>query len=293
MYTLKYVKESGEIFYFDPAHRMQYDLDPLSEIPIEISTSQGVTQVGATLENRMVDGIDRVITGHFNGYANERKQEMLYIFSPFSSGRLYFNDKYYCDCVVKSTPAIGSVRWDPGFVIQLYCAYPFWLEDQSVIETMQTYTPCFFFPDPTSGENEEYHGYDKHIFAIKNDATFFTIHNDSEVDTRFTATFVTDGICSNYGIMNIRTMEKLQLNDTLNLYEKVKVYWDNGILKLEKTVDGVTTDIFSCLDEDSDLFWLYQGDNVLQAFAESDQWPIVTIEYNNTYAGVYDGMGEE
>ncbi|MCD8211428.1 MAG: phage tail family protein [Oscillospiraceae bacterium] len=290
MYALRFDKDNGDQFYFDFDHNILVDLDPLSEMDVDIATSQGVSQIGSTVENRSVAGLTRVLTGTILHDANEIKEQMLTVFSPFSSGKLYFNDKYYCDCIVEKTPEIGKLHRNVEFTLSLYCAYPFWLQDNLINVSGNAYEACFKFPGPTSGAEEEYTNYDQHIYAIMHEGSFFTVHNDSEVDTRFAVYFyvITSESVSDYGIINVRTMEKIQINDTLNIYDKVKVYWDNDILKVEKTSNGVTENIFSTLDEDSDLFWLYQGDNVFQTFG-SGGTPSVEIEYQNAYVGVYDG----
>ncbi len=74
---------------------------------------------------------------------------------------------------------------------------------------------------------------------------------------------------TNYGILNAATGEKLSLTDTLAIGETVNVYRDNGRLKVEKESGGVTTDIFSRLDEDSTLFSLAVGDNIIKMTADS------------------------
>ncbi|MCD8207078.1 MAG: phage tail family protein, partial [Bacteroidales bacterium] len=258
MYRLKFVKSTGDIFYFDVAHRILMDATPLSELDVNISTSQGFSQVGTTVENRSVDGVEREITGRIIGWANDIKEQMLHIFTPFSEGKLYFNDKYYCDCIVRTTPAIGSPKRDVGFAIILYCAYPYWMYAEETNVFMNTWTPCFRFPGPSSAIGTNY---DSHCFGIKNESAFVNIYNEGEVDTTFDITFTTDSeTYTNYGIVNVYTLEYIQINDTLSFGETTRIYRDGANLKVEKTLaDGTVQDIFSLLDEDSTLFYLHPG----------------------------------
>ncbi|MCD8208140.1 MAG: phage tail family protein [Bacteroidales bacterium] len=264
-------------------------MEPLSELDVDIGTSQGVKQIGSTVENRSVAGMTRVITGTILHDANAIKQQMLHIFTPFTSGKLYFNDKFYCDCVVSKTPEIGKLHRNVEFEMEVYCAYPYWLGAEATNVFMNTYTPCFRFPGPTSAIGTNY---DQHCFGTKNESSFVNIYNEGDVDATFDLIFTTDAdTVSNYGIVNVYTLETIIINDTLTFGESVRVYRDGAQLCVEKTdADGNVTDIFSKLDEDSNLFYLTPGDNVFRAFADDDLMPVVIITYNTTYLGVYDGM---
>ncbi len=289
MYNARFEKSNGENFYFDIEHRIVFDLEPLSELDVDISTSQGVAQLGSTVENRSVGGVERDITGHIVGYANDIKNQMLSIFTPFSGGKLYFNDRYYCDCVVKRTPAIGSATRDVGFSISLYCDYPYWYAAGESYAALNTWAGCFRFPGPTSevGTN-----YDLHCFGTKNENAFVNIYNAGSASVPFSVTMSTDSeSVTGYGIVNVYTLEYFMLDDTLHGGETVNVYWDGARLRVTKTLsDGTTEDDFAALNEGSSLFYLEPGDNILRTFSESGETLSATVTYRTAYVGVYDGM---
>lgn len=280
MYTCRFIRDDGETFAFDYDHRIIFDLDPLSELDVTISTSQGFQQVGEMVENRSVSGVYRQISGTIVGNASWQKRQMLNVFLPFSNGKLYFNDKYYCDCVVSKTPAIGAQTRDCKFSIMLYCNYPYWYNATESTPAIGVWQGAFQFPVC----------YDEHIYGTMDSSAFTTITNQGNADAAIDITFEAEYTVSNYGIINADTLEKLQINDTLHIGESSHVYRDGTNIYVEKTVDGVTEDIFALLDEDSDLFYLHPGQNIIRTFADDDENVICRIKYRDVWVGVYDGM---
>lgn len=281
MYSAKFVANDGKTFYFDYDHSIIFDIDPLSELDVSISTSQGFQQIGNTIEGQSVEGISRTITGKIIGQADAIKRQLLSVFAPFTSGRLYFNEKYFCDATVQKVPAIGVKHKDVSFSLLLYCAYPYWQRATDSSYMVGQYDPAFSFPVL----------YDSHIFGTKSENAFVNCYNGGAVPVPFDVEFTSEATVTNYGIINVNTLEELRLVDTLNVGESVRVYRESGRLHVEKTVDGETEDAFSLLDEDSTLFSLEVGDNVIRATADSGADNIVvSISFRDTYAGVYDGM---
>lgn len=274
--------QTGRSFQFGYNHGTLFDIDPLDGIEIDISTSQGFQQTGVTVENRSVGGVERQIKGVILGNAANAKNSMMNVFSPMATGKLFFNEKYYCDAVVKTAPAIGVKNTSPSFVITLFCAYPYWL---NVIENgyvLGGYTKAFRFPINYATT---------HRFGTKNPSAFVDCHNNGVVDLPYTATFTALATVKNYGILNAKTFEETKINDTLSIGEKTVIRRENGRLVVKKTVNGKTTDIFSKLDEESDLFVMRPGENQLKATAESGQENLlVSISFSDAFAGVYDGM---
>ena len=81
--------------------------------------------------------------------------------------------------------------------------------------------------------------------------------------------------------------EYIKIFDNLNIGDETFVYRKNGRLIVEKNGE----DIFSLLDEDSNLFSVNAGDNPLKATADSgDENLIVSVSFFEPYSGVYDGM---
>lgn len=283
MYNARFLNtQTGKSFQFGYPYGTLFDIDPLDGLGIDISTSQGFQQTGVTVENRSVGGVERQIKGVILGKANSAKQNMMNVFWPMASGKLFFNEKYYCDAVVKTAPAIGVKDTSPNFVITLFCPYPYWLDVNEHGYIAGGYTPAFRFPVNYATP---------HRFGTKNPSAFVNCYNNGVVDLSYTATFTALATVENYGIINAVTLEEIKINDTLNIGEKTVIRRENGKLLVEKTVDGVTSDIFSALDEESDLFVMRPGDNPIKATADSGQADlVVSVAFSDAFAGVYDGM---
>lgn len=282
MYNARFVSDNGNTFRFGYEYGTLIDIDPLAGVEVDISTSQGYQQVGETLENMSVGGVERQLSGVIIGDATETKRRMFQVFTPQTTGKLYFNDKYYCNAAVKTVPEIGVKTKNVTYVIDLYCVYPYWMGATEKGYLLGGYTPAFSFPVNYANP---------HTFGIKSENAFTNCVNDGAVSVPFTAEFTATADVENYGLINVTTLEELKINDTLTVGERTKIYRENGRLYLEKTVAGVTSDIFAALDEDSNLFQIYPGDNILMEQADSGGANLMaTVSFSDAYPGVYDGM---
>lgn len=283
MYEARFLNTStGRSFRFGFPYGTVFDIDPLDGVGVDISTSQGFQQVGVTVEGKSVGGTQRQIKGQIIGPANIVKRDMMQVFSPMASGKLFFNEKYYCDAVVKTTPSFGAGRRDVPFVVELYCPVAYWYDVSEHGYIVGGYTPAFRFPV----------NYAKpHRFGIRNPSAFINCYNGGVAALPYTATFTALADVENYGIVNAVTLQELKINDTLHTGERTVVRRDNGRLIVEKTIDGVTTDIFSALDEDSNLMTMQPGNNPVKVMADSGADSlVVSVAFSDAFAGVYDGM---
>lgn len=281
MYKARFERDDGKNFYFDREHGVIFDISPLSELDVTVATSQGFQQVGTTVENRSIGGVSRKISGTILGEANDAKRRMLNVFAPFASGRLVFNEKYYCNAVVKKTPALAVRSYDCAFTLMLYCAGPYWLKLKESGYVLGGYTPAFSFPVNYATP---------HCFGIRNLSAFTNCRNSGDVDALYSVEFGALADVTDYGITNVYTLETMRFHDTLKYGEKMRVYRSAGRLYVEKdTADG-TVDAFETLDESSNLFYMHPGDNVIKPEGDSAENLVVSIRFSDAYTGVYDGM---
>ena len=130
-----------------------------------------------------------------------------------------------------------------------------------------------------------------HIFAIEGAGGFVNVYNGGQVEANFRLEFYAKGEVENPEIINATTQEFLRINGTFKNEDKIVVYRKNGRLLVEKENNGKTEDIFSMLDEDSDLLTIHVGDNVLKATAaKNDNLLTTTIIFNAAVVGVYEGI---
>lgn len=275
MYSARIETDAGKVVRFGYKHGNIFDISPLSGVDVTLGTSQGFQQVGETVETQSVKGITRTIRGTFTGSDPEMAaRAMLKALPLFSTGRLIFNDEYFCRIYLKKTPyvhrdSLGKYTFD----MMVYCETPYWLDIHSDQYVMGGYTAAFMFPVV----------YDSHVFGVRNESAYTNCINSGAMDVPFTARFTTDTETANFGILNINTLEHLTLNTTLGQDESITVSRENGRLYVQRGEE----DVFAILDENSDLFVLHPGDNVLKMTAESGLEGLrVSISYNAAEIGV-------
>ena len=281
MYNAKFVKSNGDVFSFGLEYGTIFDISPLSELDVQIGTNQGFQQIGDTIQTRGMKGVTRTIRGRTIGEANSLKMRMLTVFSPFASGKLYFDGKYYCNAVVKKTPAISVNDHDAEFSMMLYCPSPYWYAAQQSSYSIGRIIPAFHFPT----------AYTTHKFGTKNPSAFTNVYNPGEDTDDFELEFAATGDVTTFGVIDINTQEFIEITTKLTAGEVVRMYRDSGRLRVEMLSGGVATDIFGLLKYDSNLFTIRSGDNVWKMYAGAGIDSLsVEATFNAAYPGVYDGM---
>ena len=281
MYNAKFVKSNGDVFSFGLEYGTIFDISPLSELDVQIGTNQGFQQIGDTIQTRGMKGVTRTIRGRIIGEANSLKRRMLTVFSPFASGKLYFDGKYYCNAVMKKTPAISVNDRDAEFSMMLYCPSPYWYAAQQSSYSIGRIIPAFHFPT----------AYTTHKFGTKNPSAFINVYNPGEDTDDFELEFSATGDVTTFGVIDINTQEFIEIAAELTAGKVVRMYRDSGRLRVEMLSGGVVTDIFGLLKYDSNLFTIRSGDNVWKMYAGAGIDSLsVEATFNAAYPGVYDGM---
>lgn len=282
MYYAKFTNSKGNTFNFGYKYGNLFDIDGLTGLDVSIAFSQGFNQIGETAENKTVKSRSFEITGRLLGDAAQSKKKMLSVFAPMESGRLFFEDKYYIDCIVQHSPIITIDKKDPKFELVVVAPYPYWQKVTNDSFVVGGYEPAFRFPVNYS---------EPHTFGIAKAGTFINAFNSGEVDVFYRLEFRSNGETLNPQIRNALTGEYLKLNTTIVAGEKYSIYQTAGGLSVEFEKNGVTEDAFALLDEDSDLMTIHAGDNLISATAEDgENLLITTITFNAAVVGVYEGM---
>lgn len=282
MYSATFYADNGNAFYFGYEHSTIFDIDPLSGIPVEISTSQGYQQVGQTVEAQTVEGISREVRGVITGEAITVQKQMQNTFRASTKGKLYFNDRYYCDCVVERTPTFQkSASGKISFSLMLFCAYPYWSDAGETVATLGGYTPAFSFPVC----------YDSHTFGIRDENAYTELVNSGEAECNYVATFWCSGSVTGYGFEEVNTLSFLRLNDTLTQGETVTVSRTGGLVTaVKRYANGREESIFSRVDEDSTFLSVPEGTSVVKALPSGNPNLYCSIAFSIVHGGVFDGM---
>lgn len=282
MYSAKFINnDNGYTFDFTLENNVIFDIDPLSELDIDIGAAQSYDQIGETVESQAIKGITREIRGVLLGEANNRKGTLLRAFAPRTHGRLTFNDEYYVDCYIKKTPAISVQPENAKFSLMVFCPYPYWSHVDEISQKLNVYQKAFSFPV----------AYASHVFGTRVTGGFISVYNEGTAPAYFTIEFIASATVQNYGILNVTTNKYIQINDEISVGDTVRVYREYGRIYAQKTTSGVTTDVLSSFDIGSKFYTLATGENILKLYASTNENNLgALISFRNVYTGVYDGM---
>lgn len=279
-YKLTIRSQNGRTVTFNHGSGLSGNLDPISGVEVEISTSQGVNQIGESITDQTVGSVVRTLSGECLSVAAAKA--LLQALPPLSGGQLILNDRYACQYVVKRSPYLvrtpGS-RNGRTFSALLQCSLPYWQSVDSVSCMMGGYVPSFRFPVNYSTS---------HRFGTRNPGAFVNVLNPGDFRTSFEAVFAADTTVKDPSLLNCVTGAKLRLLTTLEPGQTFRVCRVNNQLQVTKTAQGQTTDAFACLDDDSSLFYLEAGDNLLKIEAESGTDALrCSVTFRPAYMGVY------
>ena len=281
MYNCKFISDNGTVFLLGTANNIVFDIDGLSGISVNIGTSQGFSQVGETVETKSIGGKTLTVKGVIYQNIATTKKALKNAFSAFTSGRLIFENNTYIYVNVKETPTISPLKNNGVFTFRLFAPFPFFKELAESTFYIGAIKPMFSFP-----LNYE----TPHIFGEKSNARYINVVNNGDLKTPFRIDLTTSGTSENITLTNMQTFEFLKLNGTLNVKERITIYRDErNQLKAELYSNGKTTDILSWIDEESNLFELNIGDNLILA-TDDDGGANLTaqITFNAVMGAVYE-----
>lgn len=258
---LKLVTDAGAVLHLGWDYKAPYWLDPLNGVDVDLKTAQGVNQIGDTVEGQMVSGVSRTLTVVFwGGKALEAAKLFTRSLPYFTTGTLYFGDRYFTRFVVQKTPYFSSYTPDPRCSLMLYCPKPYWYDLTAVSAVLGGYQPAFRFPVC----------YDSHQYSIRQDGEAAVLRNTGSLPVPFTATLQCSMQVQHPRVVDLHTGAFIGFDLTLDPGDKLEIYRSTtDRLACTLTREGVTSNIFAKLDEDSTLTELQPGDNILSMQADS------------------------
>lgn len=282
MYNARFRNNNGLEFSF--GFDNVFDLQGNSGINVNVGTAQSFSQIGETVQSLSINGNTIIIKGVFFRDAVEiGKTNIKKVISPLSSGKLIFNDKYYINVNVKVAPQFSPVKKNLAFYVELFAPYPFFKKIEENVTVIGGLIPSFMFPINYATP---------HKFATKSPALFEVVANNGDLFSDFKVVFISNGHIENIALTELKTLKKTTFKSAvLEVDEQLIMYRDyNGYIRVTLIdKDGNVSDKFQWLDEDSDLFELMQGDNIIKAEAMVNNSNLSTeIIFNEVQTGVYD-----
>lgn len=258
---LRLVTDAGAVLDLGWDYGIPYQMDNLSGVDVTLKTAQGVNQQGVTVEDQSVEGVTHEVIADFWGADGEVQADRFLQLMPFfTSGTAYFGDKYFSRFFLQKTPYTVQLHPYPRLDFMLYRPKPYWYSLSEERAEMGGFIPHFSFPVC----------YDSHQYSEWRQSYFLNIRNPGALPVPFTAKLRSTGLVVNPAIRNSVTGEHIGFDTTLKAGEVLEVYrTTTDRLAVKLTRDGIESNAFALLDEDSDLTELHPGDNVLTADADS------------------------
>jgi len=280
MYNLKYESSNGKSINFSPLeHIILTKVDGLTQVNTELSTSQGMNQIGTTIQGRSVK--DKLITieGTFIGASSALRRRLIDTLVPLTSGVLIYDNKWKIEVEPENTADISRDSYNASFQFVLKAPYPYW---KSITESKTSLTGIeAVFKYPLTYK-------EPHMFGQRIESSYQNIYNNGNVPIPFMIEFVAKTTVKNPQIFNMKTLEFIRINKTIEAGEVIRINMTGGTLDITSTINGITTNAFGFFDIDSTIFKLEIGENLLKSEAEVNSKGLYsTIYYNTTTAGVY------
>lgn len=278
MHKLKYVRSDGAALSLLPSYGIYIaTVVGATGHSIDISLSQGYQQIGETASEITVAGQAIDIRGYVLDGRTSVKTKILSTFTPLTRGTLIWEDKYFIDVIVKEAPTVTQTRHSK-FSLSLYAPYPFWKKSNKNYYQLGGVTAEFSFPVNYATT---------HRFGTRTGDTYFNCYNagDMPIDYEISMSGTVDIV--NPSVTDIYRHSAVSFTGTVAVGEVLKMYRENGVLRVTLTTSGIESDAFDMLDDTSDLFQLQPGDNVLRAAADSGEPTMTTlVAFYAAYAGV-------
>ena len=237
----------------------------LDELGIDLSESQGVNQIGTTIQGESIPSRLIKIEGTIKDKAVLRREQLIRLMPPEASLRIVFNNKLYIDGKPEVTPGIERYAKNSRFQFSVRAPYPYWRymdQDATALSGMQK---MFRFPI-------NYGNPPTHRFGSRIDVAYKNIENVGNVPCPFMVRLHAVTAVTNPRILNIETLEYIGMKKTMVAGEIITMDTRNGGLDITSEVSGVVTDDFKNFDTNSSVpFLLSVGDNLIRYDADSNR----------------------
>ena len=281
MYEVIFKNDNGKVFTFGPNGSNYFGMNIGDGLEVELGKSQGFAQVGETVETQSISGRFIDVTGMFYGNIVRGKNNLRNVCAPMASGKLIFQGAHYIRVYVKAAPSFSAVRNNGLFKMQFYAPFPFFSAFQESYFPIGGIVPSFRFPV----------NYGKpHRFGTRSNERYVNVLNSGDVRIQFRLVLRSEGVSSNPILTNITTFAFLKINGTINIGQFITIYRDNSnVLRAELTSGNEVTDVITWIDDESSLFELEPGDNLISA--NDDQGGaalIASFTFNPAVGALYE-----
>lgn len=244
----------------------------------------GETYLGNTLDSKDVDLTVAIIAKTVLEY-NQYKEKLYRVFNPkLGQGYIVYDDgakERKIKCIPEKVPFLKNMTQTAGSVLVNLTAHePFWKDLQESRDEIAMWVGDFEF----DLEIPEDTGID---IGHREPSLIVNCINDGDVETGIRIDFKALATLVNPSLFNVNTREFIKIKKTLAAGEVISVSTYFGDKRIISRLNGVETNAFYAIDEDSTFLQLDKGDNLFRYDADSgiDNLEVTIYHYNN-YLGV-------
>lgn len=283
---LIYVNEKGqkiEFSLFSPFFLNK--IEGIDGLTNTIYKTKGLGQDGNTILGSTLEGRPISVFGAILENTTVNRTKLLSVLNPKLRGRLYYtnhgNAEKCIDCIIENAPKIGA-DFIPEFLINFYCADPYWQDITENKTEIALWKAKFRFPLIIPKKTGI-------IMGLKQPSLIINAENDGDVETGIRIEFKARGTVTNPSLFNVETREYIKINKTMVDGEVIMVNTNYGKKKIESILNGVTTNILNLIDlgMGDSFLQLDVGDNLLRYDADINMNNLeINIYFNPKYVGV-------
>ena len=281
MYEVIFQNDNGKVFTFGPNGGNWYGMNIGNGLEVTLGKSQGFAQVGETVETQSIGGRSIDVTGMFFGDIVGGKNNLRNVCAPLSSGRLIFQKSHYIRVYVKAAPSFSVVKNNGLFKMQFYAPFPFFSAFQESYFLIGGVVPSFRFPVNYGRP---------HRFGTRSNERYVNVVNSGDVRIPYRLVLRSEGVSTNPTLTNITTFAFLKINGIINIGQFITIFRDdNNVLRAELTDGNQVTDVITWIDDESSLFELDPGDNLISANdEEGGKALIASFTFNPAVGALYE-----
>ncbi|URN83483.1 phage tail family protein [Acetobacterium wieringae] len=288
MRKIKYINSIGEELLF--SNSAPFILQKFEESQgINNYSFKGVGQDGNTYLGSTLDEKDINLTIALLGKTTEQyssyREKLYRVFNPkLGEGCLVYDDgikELKIKCIPEKVPFMKNITQSKGTgLINLTANEPLWVDLLEKRDEIALWAADFEF----DLEIPEDTGID---IGHREPSLIVNCLNDGDVETGIRIEFKALATLVNPSLFNVNTREFIRIKKTMAAGEVISISTYFGNKRIISRLNGVETNAFYSIDEDSTFLQLSQGDNLFRYDAESGLDNLeVTIYHYDRYLGV-------
>lgn len=258
---------------------------------VQVVTSQGYGQDGASLINSYVLPRDMEINGQITAQTNvnmqQLKESIINLFLP----KTPLTVNYYCagqnrviTAMVETTPKFtdDKISRIKNYSVSLKAIDPFWRDATESLVQMANYRGGLRFPLRIP-KNKGVH------FAVKSSALIANVYNKSNLKTGMRFVFIANGTVKNPQLFNVKTRESFKLLCNMAAGEEITVVTGED-KTVTRRINGAEENYIGRIDiagGGKTFLELEPGDNLFRYMADAGEDKLeIRIYFYNKYLGV-------